>query len=702
MGARALAGAGQRTQTLQAMRLGIDVGGTFTDVVGLGEDGRVTVRKAHTTPQDPTQGVLAGIAKVLGALGSHSDEVRLVVHGTTIATNALLERKGARTGLLTTAGFRDVAEIGRVQRPAAGLYDFSVDNPEPLVPRALRLEAIERVGSRGDVVTPLDEQSLRRAAEVFRGERVEAVAVCFLFSFLMPDHERRARDVLAKELPGVFVSLSSDVCPEFREYERTSTTVLSAYLQPVVESYVHRLSRRLAETHPGADLRLVQANGGAMRAAGAQGRSVHLVNSGPAGGATAAAYLARALHEPNIVAVDMGGTSFDISLILGGLPHVSTESKFDGFPIRIAMNDVSVIGAGGGSIAWIDKGGALRVGPRSAGAAPGPACYGQGGSDPTVTDANLALGRISPGYFLGGEVPLREELARESIRARVAAPLGLSLDEAAAGILRVVNANMAKGISAKTVKQGHDLREFTLVAFGGAGPLHAVDLALELGMKRVVIPPLPGALSAFGLLCADTRYDFTRTVMKADAQIDPAWLARTFLDLERQGEAELEAERIPADRRRILWSADLRFEGQSYELNVPVERGSLGDADVRAMLDAFARLHERIYAFAAVDERTVLVNLRVTALGLAPRLDLPPPPPGAGAAHAEKGRRPVSFASLGAVPARVYERGRLGVGDVVPGPAVVEEEISCTVIPPDREGRVDRLGNLVVDLGGSP
>lgn len=678
------------------LRLGIDVGGTFTDVIGTDERGRITVRKTYTVPADPSEGVLTGIDKLLRAAGAGADALGLVAHGTTIGTNALLERKGARTGLLTTAGFRDVLEIGRVQRPAEGLYDFNVDNPEPLIPRSLRLEAVERVGADGSVVTPLDEASVRFAAGIFRQQEVKAVAVCFLFSFLRPDHERRAREILQKELPGVYVSISSDICPEFREFERTSTVVISAYLQPIVESYVERLSKRIAERYPAADLRLIQANGGAMRASAAKGRSVNLVNSGPAGGATAAAFLGRLIQEPRIVSVDMGGTSFDISLIAEGLAHVTTDANFEGFPIKVAMDEVNVIGAGGGSIAWIDRGGALTVGPRSAGASPGPAAYGRGGDEPTVTDANVVLGRISPDYFLGGEIALRKDLATEAIRRRIAEPLGLPVEEAAHGILRVVNANMGKGIAVRTVQRGYDLREFALLAFGGAGPLHAVELAEDLGMRRVIVPPYPGAFSAFGLLVADTRHDFARTVMKAEAEIDPGWLSAAFRELERQGQAELSEDGIGESSRRYLWSADLRFEGQSYELNVPVNRGErFGPAEVRKILDDFARMHEAIYAFKAVDEKTVLVSLRVTALGLSPEMRLAKPARGDGAL---KGQRRVYFAGAGFLDSKIFERGRLGAGDAVEGPAVVEEEISCTVVPPGRTLRVDAWGNLIVEL----
>ncbi len=678
------------------MRIGIDVGGTFTDVIGVADDGRLAQAKSYTTPSDPSEGVVAAIGKLLKNAALEASSVDHLVHGTTIGTNALLERKGVKAGLLTTAGFRDVLEIGRVQRPAAGLYDFNVDSPPPLIPRALRLEALERVGADGGVVTPLDEASVRAAAEVFRREGVQAVAVCFLFSFLTPNHERRAREILHEAMPGVFVSLSSEVCPEFREFERTSTVVISAYLQPIVESYVERLAGRVKELYPRADLRIIQCNGGTMRAAAAKGRAVNLVNSGPAGGATAASFLSRLSNEPKVCAVDMGGTSFDVSVIADGAAHVTTEGSFEGYPMRVAMSEVTAIGAGGGSIARVDRGGALEVGPQSAAAVPGPACYGRGGTMPTVTDANVVLGRISPDYFLGGEIRLRKDLAEEAIARHVAEPLGLPLAEAAHGVLRVVNAKMAKEMVASTIQRGHDPREFALLAFGGAGPLHAVDLAEELAMRRVIVPRFPGVFSAFGLLVADTRHDFLRTVMRGEERLDPAWLTGVLRELTAQGEAELAADGIAPAQRRILWSADLRFEGQSYEMNVPIERkDALEVADVKRMLADFAELHERVYAFRAVDEKTVVVNLRVAAVGVSAPMRLPRPGKGEGAV---KGARRVYFPGPGFVDARIYERTRIGLGDIVEGPAVVEEEASCTVVPPGRSLRVDEIGSLVIDL----
>jgi N-methylhydantoinase A len=683
------------------IRIGIDVGGTFTDVIGLDDEtGSITVCKTHTTPEELSQGVIEGIEKLLGVAKLGSELVRILIHGTTIGTNALIERKGAKTALLTTEGFRDVLEIGRFQRPAEGLYDFTVDNPAPLIPRYLRREIRERIDSRGQVVLPLDEVCARDTIKRLKKEGIQSIAVSLLFSFLNPLHEQMVKEMCQQELEGVYISLSSQIAPEFREYERTSTVVISAYLQPIVERYVQTLRDRLKQRYREVDLRLIQANGGIMTAEAIEGRAVYLVNSGPAGGATAAAFIGRLCKRDKLISIDMGGTSFDISLIEGGLTHVTTDAKFEGYPIKIPMNDVNIIGAGGGSIAWVDKGGALNVGPGSAGALPGPACYAKGGTEPTVTDANLLLGRISPGYFLGGEVPLYPELSERAIGERISRPLGISVQEAASGILKVVNANMSKAIAIKSIQKGHDLREFSLVAFGGAGPLHALQLAEELNIKEVIIPPYPGAFSAFGLLVADTRHDYVRTLMREEGSISPSELWEIFCELQRLGERELEREEIgPADR-VFKWSCDLRFEGQSYELNIPVEPRERPDQGViRQIIRDFNLAHERIYSFKAVDERCIFVNVRVAAIGVSPPVSLKRISQGGrDPGNGMKSRRSVYFDGLGFVESKIYERDLLKAGNLIEGPAVIEEAISCTLITPGRSAHIDEYGNIIIHL----
>ena len=683
------------------MRIGIDVGGTFTDIVLVDDaSGRIWTTKTLTTRKSLADGVLTGVEKALALAGRPQRALEYLVHGTPIGTNALIERTGARTGLLTTEGFRDVLEIGRIQRPREGLYDLFVDNPPPLVPRVLRREIRERVDSQGAVVTPLDEVSAREAIKALLGEQVESLAVAFLFSFLNPAHERRVRELCLTLCPEVSLSISSEVAPEFREYERTSTTVLNAYLQPVVERYLKALLEQLRGKYGLVDLRIMQANGGTIAADEARRAAVKTVNSGPAGGVIGAACIGRLTGDKKLITVDMGGTSFDIGVIEAGVPTVTSEGKFAGYPVKIPIIDIDTIGAGGGSIAWVDKGGVLNVGPRSAGADPGPATYGLGGTEPTVTDANVVLGRIDPAYFLGGELPLDPDLARRAILTQVAGPMGLSLEEAAEGIIRIVNANMVKGIRAKTIERGYDVREFTLIAFGGAGPLHAADLARELGIRRVIIPRYPAALSAFGLLVSETRHDSVRTIARRQSELSPEALSAAFAELEETGRAQLAAERVPPARQRFEWSADLRYEGQSYELNTPVERARrMGKGAIARIVSRFGRLHEKVYAYSSADEEVEFINVRVTAIGRVPAVRLNRGRSrDASSARAFKGKRRVYFEREGFVSTPVYERDRLAAGQRLRGPVLIEEPASVTVVPPASAASVDPYGNLVLTL----
>lgn len=689
------------------MRIGIDVGGTFTDVVGHDEkSGRIFYTKTLTTPVDLAQGVINGIRDLVSlaiAVPSNRrkkvNSISGVIHGTTIGTNALIERKGALTGLLTTAGFRDVLEIGRVQRPPEALYDFTVDNPPPLVPRYLRREVEERIGASGEIVIPLDEESVRREAQFLKEQGVTSVAICFLFSFLNDSHEKRAAEIVAEEIPGTYITLSSRISPEFREYERTSTAVLNAYLMPIIKVYLDNLSSRLQKEFKIEDLRIMQASGGSMTVEVAGERAVNTVNSGPAGGALAGAFIGRLAEESKLITVDMGGTSFDIGIVEEGTPRISSDGNFEGYPVKIPLVNIYAIGAGGGSLARVEPGGILEVGPESAGADPGPACYGRGGTRPTVTDANLLLGRLNPDYFLGGKMPLNVEAARRSLQEQVAERMNLSIEDAAAGIIRVINAKMCKGITARTTQKGLDVREFALVAFGGAGPLHAAEMAQELGIKRVIIPPFAGNLSALGLLVADSRHDYVRTLMKRQDEISASELQQIFLELQTEGERALEAEGVPLERRDSLWSADLRLEGQSYDLNVPVLRKSrLDDEEVVWVISKFHRLHEQIYAFKAMDEITEWVNLRVTAVGQTPGFKLSPissPKPSDSAAK-PKQKRLVYFLGRGYEEIPVIERDALPAGSDFEGPCLIEEIISTTVLPPEWRLTVDRWGNFLL------
>ncbi|MEW5920252.1 MAG: hydantoinase/oxoprolinase family protein [Bacillota bacterium] len=684
------------------MRIGIDVGGTFTDIVAIDDvTGQFHYAKTLTTYPNLWEGVLEGIARILDKTGWTMDQVNYIVHGTTIGTNALIEKKGAKTGLITTEGFMDVLEIGRVQRPNEALYDFFIDNPLPLVPRYLRKGVPERVNAEGEVLLPLDEEKVREVLQYFKEQNVESVAVCLLFAFQNPAHERRIAEICAEVFPEAYISLSSEIAPEFREFERSSTTVINAYLQPVMKRYISQLTKELEKKYGKIDLRIMQASGGTITAEAAEKFAINTVNSGPAGGVLAGSFIGNITERKKLISVDMGGTSFDIGLIDGGIPKITSEAKFDGYPIKIPVIDIDAIGAGGGSIAWIDKGGALNVGPQSAGAAPGPSCYGKGGRLPAVTDANLVLGRLNEEYFLGGEMSLRKDLAYQAIKEHVADPLGMSVEEAAAGIIRIINAKMSKGISVNSVEKGSDVREFTLVAFGGAGPLHAVELAVELEMQAVVVPPICGGFSAVGLLVSDVRYDFVQTMIRSSDDIDLGQLNEIYKELEQKGIAQLTAERFNLQDMELVWSVDLRYEGQSYELNVPVDRGeNLGKKDVEKIIERFHALHEKLYAYSSQEEEVQFVNLRVTAIGKTPPVEFKTESlTGKNGAEGLKGSRPVYFEGHGFIDTPIYERDRLLSGSRFTGPAVVEETISSTLVTPGASCYVDEFGNLILTWG---
>ncbi len=688
------------TPKTRRLRIAVDVGGTFTDVTLWDPSVPVLLAaKSNTTPKDRAIGVLDGIVLALEIAGAGPDEVREVIHGSTTGTNALIERTGAKTGLLTTAGFRDVLEIGRIMRPEAGLYDFTVDLPPPLVPRYLRLEARERLDAEGVVLHPLDESDVIAAATTFAAQGVEAVAVCFLFSFANPCHEERAAEILAERLPGVPISISSRICPEIREYERSSTTVMNAYLSPVMSAYLDSLQHRVESLLGNVRLSVIQANGGSTSIAAARNKAVTTVNSGPAGGVVAAAFYGR-LHDRNkLVSVDMGGTSFDIGLVEDGTSKTTTEGTFQDLPVRIPIIDLHIIGAGGGSIAWRDPGGALNVGPRSAGAEPGPACYGRGGTSPTVTDANLVLGRLSPGYFNAGRMSLDLDAARRAMGS-LAESLGLSVEETALGIIRVVNANMVKGIAAVTILRGIDVRNFSLLSFGGAGGVHAVDLAQSLSMREALIPPLPGTFSAVGLLVTEGRHDYVTALGGIrTGNLDLEQLEAHYVRMEREALDELTGQGFAESAISLIRTADLKVSGQTYELSLPFSGSGKVDAcAVDDLIEAFSRLYRERYAFFFEGEPIEIVNLRVAALGKNAPVSFEHPSAGkADPVSARKGQRPVYFEKRGFVDTAIFERTLLKPGNVIKGPAIVEEATSSVLIPPDTEASVlDDLGLAVL------
>ena len=665
--------------------VGVDIGGTFTDFVVLPSerDGALRVHKVLSTPDDPARAVLEGMRELGIGQGV------AVVHGSTIATNAVLERKGARTALVTTAGFEDVLEIGRQDRPS--LYDLDASRPEPLSPRELRFGARERIDSQGAAIEPLSDAGARDVARRVLDAGVESVAVCLLFSFLNPDHERRIRDALIEAGAGPYVYISSEVLPEYREYERTSTTVVNAYIAPVVHRYLARLRNEL-----GSGLRIMQSSGGSVTAEGAMARPIETISGGPAGGVVGAFHLARMAGHPQMICLDMGGTSTDVCLCPNRVPETAAW-ELGGLPIRTPAIDVYSVGAGGGSIARIDAGGALLVGPESAGADPGPACYGKG-SSPTVTDANLVLGRLNAGYFQGrshrdaGSGGLTLDLRRaEEALAPIAKLMGTSTMEAAEGVVRVANANMARAIRVISVERGHDPRDFTLVAFGGAGPLHACDLAEALSIPRVLVPLFPGVLSAQGMTFADISREYSTTVMLRGDSLDLAAADEALAGLLERGRRDLDEMGTPGDAAVAHRAMDLRYAGQSHELTVPYDGETLEQVTA-----GFHEAHRTRFGYADDGRPVEIVNVR---LKLVSPTDRPEPPrnaetrPDAGAAFLAT--LPVVYQGV-RHDAKLYARDRLQAGNVVPGPAVVVQYDSTVAVPPGWAATVDPYLNLVM------
>ncbi|MCC7284411.1 MAG: hydantoinase/oxoprolinase family protein [Acetobacteraceae bacterium] len=671
-------------------RIGIDSGGTFCDVALFEEEtGRVAVWKVSSTPDDPSRGIAGGLSQGLAEVGAEAGEVGYFGHGTTVATNALIQGRTARTGLITTEGFRDLLEIGRQKRPH--LYDLQIDKPPPLVPRDLRLEVAERLRHDGRVERAASTEELARAAAALAAEGVEAAAVCFLYGYLDPAHEKLALRALAEALPGKFICASHEVAPEFREFERLSTTCINAGLGPVVREYLARLRARLAEAGIGPAPKITQSNGGTIGFETAEAQPVRTVLSGPATGVVGAAEVGAAAGFANLITFDMGGTSCDVALLQGANAALSGDQVVHGWPLKVPMLDINTVGAGGGSIAWIDSGGLMKVGPQSAGANPGPACYGLGNPEPTVTDANVVLGTLHPTHLLGGRMAIDRARSIAAIDA-IAAPLGLSRMEAAQGVIRVVTANMAKAIRVISVQRGHDPRDYALCAFGGAGPLHAARLAAELDMRRILVPRNPGILCAMGLLLSDLRRDFAAThLMALDGAAEPR-IAEIFARLAGQAAAWFDAEQIAAGARLCRRSIDMRYAGQNFELAV--------DADDPALLaERFAAAHTRAYGYALPGEAMQCVTFRLQAIACVPKARLlRHPEAGEDAAAAVAGERRTWLPELGgeaAVP--VYDRDRLLAGNRFTGPAIIEQMDATTLVLPGMTARIDQLHNLILE-----
>ena len=680
-----------------AWRIGVDSGGTFTDVCLFDEDsGKIEIWKVSSTPDDPSRGITTGVVEGLEQVGRTAQDLSFLGHGTTVATNALIELRGVKTGLIVSDGFRDLLEIGRQKRP--NLYDMNAEKPEPLVKRDLRRQVPERLRHDGRIDLPLDEAALRAELRDLAGQDVKAVAVCFLYGFLNTEHEALARRVIEEELPGVFVSASHEVAPEFREFERLSTTVVNAYLGPVMQRYIQRLKENLAQIGLKIEPQLTQSNGGVIGFDTAANLPVRTVLSGPSTGVVAAQAIGKMSGFDNIITFDVGGTSSDVALLQNGICQLTGEADVHGYPIKAPMLDIHPVGAGGGSIAHVDTGGLLKVGPRSAGAHPGPVCYGLGNEEPTVTDANIVLQTLNPVEILGGRMKVRRDLAVAAVQ-RLADRLGLGVMETAQGILSVVTANMAKAIRVISVQRGHDPRDYALMAFGGAGPLHAARLARELDMSRIIVPLTPGTLCALGLLLTDLRADFALSrLMPLDAGALRA-VEAGFAELEEQATGWFAGEKIPTDRQVMTRTVDMRYMGQNYELSVAVPAGPIAADTFKALEKGFEAAHRQRYGFIAEGEAIQLVTLRLEAAGIVNKAKFKPQDPeGPDASAAQVGTRDVWLAEAGDfVPCPVYARDRLRSGNVIHGPAIVEQMDTTTVILPDMTGTVDPYLNLILE-----
>ncbi len=678
-------------------RLAVDVGGTFTDLVCHRAGETVGVLKVPSTPANPSLGVAEAIRRAVEAWGIAPGEIDRFVHGTTVATNAVLEQRGARLGLLTTTGFRDVLEIGRQKRTR--MYDLTLEPETPgfLAPGARRKEIGGRIAADGAEIEPLDEAAVALASDALVADGVEAIAIVFLFSFANPAHELRAAEILRERHPGVPLSLSSEVDPAYREYERTAVTAFDGYVKPVLDRYLQDMVSRLAEAGIAAPLQVMMSRGGVASADIARQRPVRLLLSGPAAGVVGGKRAGETAGAADVITVDIGGTSCDIALVEGGQPVVRTEGVIAGYPIRVPMIDVNAIGAGGGSIAWLDAAGGLHVGPRSAGAEPGPACYGRGGAEATVTDASLVLGYLNPETFAGGTVALDPDLARRLLEERIAGPMGISAEAAALGIHRVLNASMAEGIRLVSIRRGHDPRRFALVALGGGGPVHACALADELMVDRVVVPRHPGVLSADGLLAARVEQELSTAFARPLEGLGRDVLAAAYDDLDGRCRALMAREAIGAAPVEVRHFADVCYIGQGYHLEVPVDLAA--EDPIAGLYRDFLGLHDRIHGYAA-EAPARIVNLRgVHGAGGAGNGHVADRPAG-GTAVASSTRDILLSAPWDRVEAAVHDRGDLTPGGTLTGPAIVEQADTTTLVPPDWHGIVDADGNMILERKG--
>jgi N-methylhydantoinase A len=682
--------------------VGVDVGGTFTDVTLVDSDkGSIKNHKVPSTPKDPSHAIMTGIEQILEMNSIPFNEVEYLAHGTTVATNALIERKGAKTALIVTKGFRDLLEIARQTRPH--LYDLFKEKPETVIPGDLRFEVEERLYADGSVRTPININELRKVIEHLKEKEVTSIAVCFLFSFNNPIHEKVAVEEIKRLFPEVYVSASHQIVPEFREYPRISTTSLNAYLGPVMKTYMENFQNSVHSVGIPVDPYITQSNGGIISIQESVSSPVRTAVSGPAAGVVAASHLSELTDYKNLITFDMGGTSADFSLIENGEPKVSMEREVEGFPARIQMLDIYTYGAGGGSIAWLDAGGALKVGPESAGSTPGPAAYGRGGTLPTVTDANVVLGRLNPNGILGGRMDLDVEASKRVIQEHICDKTNLSLLEAASGILSIVNANMTRGVRLISVEKGHSPSDFALVSFGGGGGLHCGALAKALNIPHVIVPPSPGTFCSLGLLVTDIRRDYVRTELLEPGEDSLITIRQHFESMKVEGTQLLEKENVHPSKRSFSLDIDVRFVGQNYELSVPVQWEELTSDGVQHIISHFHKIHEKNYGYSDKEGKIEFVNYRITAFGELPKAPLVK-------ANQEDNRlveavshRNVYFSEAnkpGYYKTGIYNRSDLNAGNRIQGPAIIEQMDTTILILPSQSAVIDPYQNLIINTFG--
>ena len=684
-------------EAIMSYMIGVDVGGTFTDfsVFNL-ETGELINYKDSSTPDDPSRAIMNGVQQILRQESAEPEEVSYLAHGTTVGTNALIEKKGAKLGLITTEGFKDTMEIGTQKRPS--LYDLHAQKPVPLIPPGMNRGVRERILFDGSIEAPLDEENAREVIRFLKHKGAAAIAVCTLFSFINPIHEKRIKELIEEEYPEAYVTISSELAPEFREYSRMSTTVLNCYLGPVMKKYVHNFQESLKDIGVTVEPYITQSNGSIISIKETIDCPIKCAVSGPSAGVVAATQIGRQCGASKVITFDMGGTSADISLIENYVPKVSNERLIEGYPARIPMINIITIGAGGGSIARIDEGGALKVGPKSAGAVPGPACYGRGGTEPVVTDANIVLGKLNQKKILGGRMDVYLDKAIQALEKHICAKTGMSVSQAANGIIAVVNSNMVRAVRSVSVEKGYDVREFSLMAFGGAGPLHACEVAQELGIREVIIPPNPGTLCSLGLLLADTRFDMSRTnILPAIPENIPLF-NREFADMVEQGTRALDREKIPQERRLFEFFIDMRYQRQNFEIQVPVEAGSMTQESLSKALKDFHAEHKRSYGYCNEKAPVQFVSYRVSAVGVIEKPDMKPLPiiENPPLPKPIEERRVLFQHGESYLSVPVYRREDFVPGQMISGPLISEQMDTTLVVPPGWTLKTDGFGNILI------